>query len=87
MTPNDCKKRQCPRHAVYHEKDVCVLYQVGENEEEQQLAALDVFNVSCKQCKRLREEIREWMEREENKRFSEPKNVAVEKIESDLSQS
>lgn len=78
MTPNDCKKRQCPRHAVYRGTDVCVLYQVSEKEDT--LAALDVFNVSCKQCKRLREEIREWMEREENKRFAEPKCVAVEKI-------
>jgi hypothetical protein len=56
MTPNKCIERQCPRHGVdKNGKDVCILYRVSEAEND--LAVIDVFNVSTKQCKNLRESL------------------------------
>ena len=52
MLPQKCIDRGCRRKATdVNGKDVCVLYQVSEKDE---LAVLDVFNVSEKQCKQLR---------------------------------
>ena len=73
MTPKKCIERGCPRKAIDGKGiDVCVLYQVSEKKE---LAVLDVFNVTDKQCKMLRKEI------EEKKRFGEPKQIYFEKLE------
>ncbi len=43
--------------------------------EKKELAVLDVFNVTDKQCKMLRKEI------EEKKRFGEPKQIYFKKLE------
>ena len=56
MTPQKCIERKCPRHGIdKNGNDVCILYQVSEVEND--LAVLDVFNVSTKQCKNLRESL------------------------------
>ncbi len=62
--------------------DVCVLHQVGEKDEKggMELAVLDVFNVKDKQCKRLREEVKELMEKEEGNRFGQPKEIVMKPL-------
>ena len=61
MTPQKCIERKCPRHGIdKNGTDVCTLYQVSEVKDD--LAVLDVFNVTEKQCKRLREELKDAME-------------------------
>lgn len=58
MLPQKCIERKCARKAMDGAgNDVCVLYRVSETEDT--LAVLNVFNVSEKQCKRLRVEARE----------------------------
>ena len=52
MTPQKCIERKCPRHGLHQGTDVCILYQVSQTKKD--LAVLDVFNVTEKQCKRLR---------------------------------
>lgn len=52
MIPQKCIDRNCQRKGIDGKgTDVCILYQVNEKKE---LAVLDVFNVSEKQCKQLR---------------------------------
>lgn len=78
MTPQNCNNRQCPRHMIHKDgTDICVLYQVNEKDE---VAALNVFDVSAKQCKILREELSEWMKSEEGRRFAKPKEIVVEPL-------
>ncbi len=61
MTPNKCKEVNCPRHGIdKNGTDVCILYHVSEVKDD--LAVIDVFNVGHKQCKRLREELKDAME-------------------------
>ena len=79
MTPQKCIERKCPRHGLHQGTDVCILYQVSQTKK--YLAVLDVFNVTEKQCKRLREDVKEWMKSEEGRRFAQPKEVAVAPVE------
>lgn len=78
MVPQKCIERQCPRHVIHKGVDVCVLYQVSEKDKE--LAVLDVFNVTEKQCKRLREDVKELMEKEERNRFGQPKEIVMKPL-------
>ena len=82
MVPQKCIERKCPRHVIHKGVDVCVLYQVSEKDEKggQEIAVLDVFNVKDKQCKRLREEVKELMEQEERNRFGQPKEIVMEPL-------
>ena len=79
MTPQKCIERKCPRHGLHQGTDVCILYQVSQTKKD--LAVLDVFNVTEKQCKRLREGVREWMKSEEGRRFALPTEVVVAPVE------
>ena len=82
MVPQKCIERQCPRHVIHKGVDVCVLYQVSEKDENggQEIAVLDVFNVKDKQCRRLREEVKELMEKEEINRFGQPKEIVMKPL-------
>lgn len=63
MTPNKCTERQCPRHGIdKNGKDVCILYQVSEAKNE--LAVVDVFNVGHKQCKQLRKQLQDALDKQ-----------------------
>lgn len=79
MTPQKCIERKCPRHGLHQGTDVCILYQVSQTKKD--LAVLDVFNVTEKQCKRLREDVKEWMKSEEGRRFAQPTEVVVAPVE------
>ena len=59
LIPQKCIDRNCPRKSIDGKgTDVCILYQVNEKKE---LAVLDVFNVSEKQCKQLRASAQELL--------------------------
>ena len=61
MLPQKCIERKCPRYLLgKNGTDVCILYQVSEVKDD--LAVIDVFNVGHKQCKRLREELKDALE-------------------------
>lgn len=88
MVPQKCIERQCPRYMVVGGHDVCVLHQVGEKDEKggMELAVLDVFNVSEKQCKQLRASAEEIMRKQAEQRFGEVKEMAVKPIEGERSE-
>lgn len=80
MSPDRCNRLQCPRHLVHKGNDVCVLYQVSEKDKE--LAVLDVFNVGHKQCRQLRQQLAAAI-MEDDKRFGQPKEVAITPLNKD----
>ena len=79
MIPKKCIERQCPRHLTDKGVDVCVLYQVSEKDEKggRDIAVVDVFKVTDKQCRKLWEELKEAMEKEQQKRFGQPEKLIV----------
>ena len=85
MIPQKCIDRNCPRKGIDGKgTDVCILYQVSEKDKE--LAVLDVFNVSEKQCKQLRTSAEEIMRKQAEQRFGEVKEMAVKPIEGERSE-
>lgn len=81
MIPQKCIDRNCPRKGIDGKgTDVCILYQVSEKDKE--LAVLDVFNVSHRQCRQLRQQLAAAI-KEDTDRFAQPKEVAITPLNKD----